>query len=281
MSELINAFRQKLMLQIRASHGIGAPYGDYEQQMMAAGHKPTLIASPKLIEPALQEAIDNGTVVQVQTTTLDFIYRFYCAHQHLQMAQYLSGLYQQLRAKPETVAPEDHQMCREYFQKALTPPGKSEPDKSFWSYADIATDEEVKSLLDGHVSILPKPQRYHPQLVNKALEEAVRKNKITFSEMYSTEIIAVYAQTNKIEEGKELAARYWHNEEGYQSLPDKELLDRIGALLGYTKRDTDYFGQWQRGEINPAEQKIYDETADSRREARMKLISTKWPEYTP
>lgn len=51
-------------------------------------------------------------------------------------------------------------------------------------------------------------------------------------------MIQVYAQAHKIEDGKELFARYYNDGKGYPALTGADAFRRIGTLLGYSPRDT-------------------------------------------
>lgn len=49
--------------------------------------------------------------------------------------------------------------------------------------------------------------------------------------------LQVYAQSDKVEDGKELYARYYNDGTGYPELDDTEEFKRVGKLLGYTDND--------------------------------------------
>ena len=51
------------------------------------------------------------------------------------------------------------------------------------------------------------------------------------------ELVQVFAQKDKIKDGKELFARYYKGGEGYTPLETHEEIRRVGELLGYTNND--------------------------------------------
>lgn len=73
--------------------------------------------------------------------------------------------------------------------------------------------------------------------------------------------VCVYAQADKISEGKELYARYFNDDEGYDELEDSQWHKRIGKLLGYSDQDITLYER--RG--------IYGHILDRTKQFRQKL----------
>lgn len=77
--------------------------------------------------------------------------------------------------------------------------------------------------------------------VSSKMKELIQIGKIVHIGDYHNKkqghTVQVYAQSNKIEEGKEIYARYYKNSEGYPPLESEEAFKRIGELLGYTEND--------------------------------------------
>lgn len=78
--------------------------------------------------------------------------------------------------------------------------------------------------------------------VSPKMQELIEAGRIAHIGDYhvKNQVIQVYAQSDKEEEGKELFARYYKDGEGYPKLAYEDEYRRVGELLGYNQNDIDW-----------------------------------------
>jgi hypothetical protein len=87
---------------------------------------------------------------------------------------------------------------------------------------------------------------------------------------FKEQTLQVYAQADKIEEGKELYARYYLDGEGYPKLEEEEEYKRVGELLGYNQNDI----SWALGKKyqNKIIKSVLEKTTDWRCKVRKEYM---------
>ena len=109
--------------------------------------------------------------------------------------------------------------------------------------------------------------------VSLEMSRHIQSGRIVLIGDYNAEqigLVQVYAQTNKIDEGKEVYARYFNDNKGYTPLKGKAEVKRIGELLGYSEIDIacvtqeNYYSFWTS--------KILENTHQMRRWARKEYM---------
>ena len=83
----------------------------------------------------------------------------------------------------------------------------------------------------------------------------------------------VFAQADKVADGRELFARYFLNSEGCEALPEDQFGDRIGQLLGYTEKDIAWFKSIQSAHL--VVRWLMDETSGIRSAVRKESMLLK------
>lgn len=75
--------------------------------------------------------------------------------------------------------------------------------------------------------------------ISPQMNRLIQSGKIVHigDSQFKDKTIQVYAQSDKVEDGKELYARYYNDGDGYPELDDTEEYKRVGKLLGYTEND--------------------------------------------
>lgn len=206
---------------------LGNPHTPYEAELMAAGAKPVAIMDKRGVTATMAKAIGDGHVVLIGEKEFTSEYRIY-VHPSLineanQAAQILQRHFQ------------DQTRVTEDFVYQLLPsfPGVIN------AFAKGVETPEMTRMLSGEKMALG-PIRVVCEASNQRFEQAVSQEKILTANFKTTSLLQVYAQTNKIADGKEVFARYYDNDKGYEPMDNDEWTHRIGFLLGYTAKDVRY-----------------------------------------
>ena len=133
--------------------------------------------------------------------------------------------------------------------------------------------DEIQSFLDGETTVL-KPfidsLSTFEQVTKSAIDPEIKKGledgryiRVDFNQK-STDF--VLAQSENIEDGKELLSRYFNNNNGYKPLEGNKWNERIGQLLGYTDNDIAWSNATKYQ--NPVIKMLMEKTSDIRHKAR-------------
>lgn len=242
-------------LAAAARPGLGNPHNPYEIELMVAGAKPVAILGAYEIDTRLQRMIDNGFVVIVGEKDHAAPGTVYCLPEELDLAK-------------DIVASLNTTQAYEYLTR---PP-----------YHFYMSDENglptVENLENGSCRIVDCMDNY-PDHFLKPFREAAAEKRIIGLDFHLIDKSYVLAQADRIEDGKELYARYFNSNEGYPELSGKDWSKRIGSLLGFTENDL----AWHTNEKyqNPFVLKFMEATADIRRQARIKLMLMDAPRSGP
>ena len=242
---------------------------------MAAGVKPTAIMRQEDISSEMQTAIELGHVVKIDEVSFETTHRLYCHPSEIDNATKAMEILSRVASGSSDANPtkEECDFLSQIFEETLPGEGFILSEISEASYAaennlfDGHRTQNIENLLDGTIKIIP-PMRYDEEYYSDDnLEQAVANGSLVSVNFKISTIIAVYAQSNKIEEGQELFARYFKDEHDYDDLGD-DFARRIGELLGFTDNDI----AWHYGDKyqNPIILKLMGMTADFRSWCRMR-----------
>lgn len=120
----------------------------------------------------------------------------------------------------------------------------------------------------------------HPEDVTIEMRAAIEAGRIVHIGDYNAVdaggkslTAQVFAQADKVADGQELFARYFHNGEGYKALPPEQFGERIGQLLGYTENDIALFKTIES--THPVVKWLMDQTSGIRCAARKESMLLK------
>ena len=267
-----------------AAPGIGHPHGKYETELMVAGLKPVIIISPDTITPEMQAAVDKGQIVHIDDYHGIRTSRIYCQKNEINTAKDAAKILDKVFNNKEIPTIAEEKFLEGFFDHPI----KNIPlsfSFSNWRERSAALEiamfknqvtTEMHSMLEGKLLAL-SPFVYAPECQTaNPLEPALAENKISAVDIKEKLLIQVFAQANRVEDGKELYARYYLDQHDYPALPDSEGAKRVGKLLGYTENDT----AWFTGEKykSPLLRTLMYETAPLRRWARKEVMLMDGPQ---
>lgn len=271
-----------------ASPGLGNPHTPYEAELMATGAKPVAIMNPKDVDTRMQEMIDNGSVVFIASNTFEKTERIYCIRDETENAKDIAGIITSCHQAGQPPNLEDARNIKSFFLRPVTSPKETfkgaaawqaESHKILMALRNGEMSPEVTAILKQEITALPPLLVIEHDSALNILDEEVNNNLLS-SVDYKVEMpIAVYAQKDKVEDGKELYARYYKDNEGYEELPGEDCAKRVGRLLGFTENDL----AWHTGGKyrNHTVIKLMEATADFRQQARVKLMLMDAPRSFP
>ncbi len=278
MSRWKNALLRPFLAAV-ARPGLGNPHSPYETELMTAGAKPVAIMEPKWVDTRMQERIDNGAIVFIDTKTFVKTERIYCHRDEAENAKEFARIIASSHCARQPPSPEELRNLESFFLRPVKTPKENFQNVASWHNKSFEilmalrngkTPPEVISILKQEITALPPLFVIEDDTSLNILDDSVGNNLLS-SVDYVTEItLSVYAQKDKVEDGKELYARYYKNGEGYEKLSEKDAAKRIGRLLGFTENDL----AWHTGEKyqNPVVLKFMEATQNIRQQARTKLM---------
>lgn len=119
--------------------------------------------------------------------------------------------------------------------------------------------------MDTEKSCSPKP-------VLNRFEELVEEGQILLIDKIPCEsgFIQIFAHADKVRDGMEVVARYFHDGHGYPFLKTEDGIARVGKLLGYTNNDIAWcVGTKYKSQII---KNVMKKTANIRRKIRHKYL---------
>lgn len=245
---MFKSFRPLLIpfFRLAASPGIGNPHTPYEEELMLAGVKPVAIIDGKGISTELQAAIDKNHITHISTQKFENKHRIYCKADDLDMTRQACGIINNAWSTHKLPTKDELSFLSTVFNLDA----EKEPSyydvmpklrQAVYNHIDVIYSgiSPLDSILRmNNASSIFLPIKYVENFtVDSELEEYTKRNNLKFVEFSDPQSIFVLAQSDKIEEGKELSSRYYNEGEGYSELNGRELNSRIGELLGYTKND--------------------------------------------
>jgi hypothetical protein len=270
----------KPVFEMAAKPGLFMPHSynlETEDELMIAGAKPVGIVGADEITAKMQEAINQGHIVHIGDHLAEFHSRIYCHPDEIEGARRVAKFFS---CEGQDISPEeiDFMFCfvgapvgRDVkIEEAMHLNMRDNPDGIGNRAYDGQATPSMEALLAGSIKAI-EPLRYgHGLPVNDDLERAVESDSLAAVDFKIESLIQVYAQADKVEEGKELYARYYKDSKGYRRLDNVDECKRIGELLGYRENDTAIFV----GEkyTNPLIRKVMDWTADARRWCRKEVM---------
>lgn len=264
------------VFDLMASPGLGNPHTPYEAELMVAGVKPVAIMDPEAVTAAMQRSIDAGTIVEIATIANSRTERLYCRPEAIGDARRAADVLAQSAQSHTLPSESDQKFLADFFCYNNLSAAEAYIDMRGDAY-DVEgalfkgrTHERMTDLLAGNIAALPPVLFEKTQMPNIPLEEALAKGTLAAVDIRSELLTKVFAQSGKVEEGKELYARYYKDSEGYQRLEGDEAAKRVGHLLGFTDNDV----AWFTGEKyqNPAVHKLMEMTNGIRQYARRESL---------
>lgn len=243
-----------------AKIGIGLPHNGHAHILMAAGKKPCLITQWPLQDfdqekyTKLQPFVDSGQIVLIGVKELEFPTHIICHPDAAEAARTQIPILQKKHSRMPLNQQEwqaEEAFLRDYCMISVRDKdGRFVPDEINKRNRN-ESPEECQLLLEGKIKATL------PVMTGENFGNAPPEilQKITSGELTSvnvrTEIkgMAVLAQRDCREMGKELFARYYNQREGYSFLSKDDHTKRIGALLGYTEADTAFFLKERTGSL--------------------------------
>ncbi len=243
----------KPLFQLLAAPGLGNPHSfnphginlrsSSESELMAVGAKPVAIMFPTEVTAQMQKAIDNGHIVKINEQKCITKYRIYCQPSEIKQVRNSATILQDIFQNGDfKMGPEDDQKLS-FWKKALKTDvpnvrGQIVHEHNLIRSSSIRgeTTPASEALLAGEILAMPPILFNEKQAPNTVLEKAVAEGKLASVEFETSQVTAVFAQSNKIEDGKELFARYYKGDVGYDPLGDQKAR-RVGQLLGFTEND--------------------------------------------
>ena len=269
-----------------ANIGIGLPHAGYETKLMMAGVKPCLITAwPSTADKGeedytqLQPLIDSGQIVVAGIKETSFPVHIICHAADVDAAQKQAVITPKMWGN---IPLNDNEI--QYYNDFLkTYCGMKFKDINQLNaelgerYYDQG-ESEIDLLLNSNIrATLPLMTGINNSFVKIPKSIA---DKISSGELCAVHVrtdiqsMAVLAQRDCLDMGKELFAITFKDQDGYKRLHGDNYHKRVGELLGYTKNDTAYFTrdrdsdnkilEWLREKAEPtlltirAETMIYD-----------------------
>lgn len=213
---------------------------------MMAGAKPTLITQWPLTADnggedytQLQPLIDSGQIVVAGINETSFPHHIICHPEDLEAAKkgaiITSKMWNNLQLEDSEIN-YHNDFLKNYCGISL-PEDFNARSKATHLEPHLLLNKEIRTTLalmtgvDNSFGAIP----------------ALIADKISAGELCAVHVntdiqsIAVLAQRDCLDMGKELFARYYKNDEGYEPLSNEAGTKRVGELLGYTQADTDFF----------------------------------------
>lgn len=230
-----------------ASPGLGNPHD--ESPLMAAGAKPTAIMADNQISAQMKTQIENGHIIKIAEKSNTLTHRIYChpsAHEDAQRAAHIAKNMFMGNANLNT--PEDNLFFNSFFFQNIEPNTQEttyieDRPQCFGHEFELAVLDNNKTptmqkMLNGEINAVLPINFNHGNLRDSDFEDAVNNKSICAVDFSYSSSMSVYAQADRIEEGKELFARYFSNgQHDYEPLSGDERNKRIGELLGFTEND--------------------------------------------
>jgi hypothetical protein len=260
--------------------GIGNPHTPYEAELMAIGAKPVAIMSPSDITPDLQLAIDNGDVVKTGEKLFREHFRIYHRNDQNAEAALISNILSHAWNNHEDLNEQQAEQVVAFF--ALDS-AKGNSDWNVLLHAEMSehlnslknSDRYLKAglLLEGHMKGLAPVRIDEGYPENKQLEKLVQTKRISALDFNTESCVQVYAQAAKVEDGRELFARYYsEGVEDYTELDNFESHKRVAHLLGFTENDFAWF--WGTKYQNPVIKRLMYSTNQIRAKARREYMKS-------
>ncbi|MCO6359176.1 hypothetical protein BXY85_1653 [Roseivirga pacifica] len=267
-----------------SKHGLGNPHTPYEAELLCAGVKPVAIMSPNDIDAKMQAHIDSGAIVKVGEKSFEKTYRIYHTPKVKDSAAQVSGILKSFfktRVQPDA---NDVSLVIDFYN--LPKDGKKAEDWAQILHAKISafqmalyetkTTPNMIAVLKGSIPALEPIRVDEGMPISDELEQSVERGDLNASDFQIEELVQVYAQSNKVAEGKELYARYYGvGEENYPPLHGLNSHKRIAQLLGFTDNDFAWFAgaKYQ----NPLIKSVLLRTEDIRKWARKQYLLSDAP----
>lgn len=258
--------------------GLGNPHTPYEAELMAKGAKPVAILGQSSIDQELQEAIENGQIIHIDSHEFESTFRIYCHPSQIESATRAADIYTQAMQSGDGIRQDDQEFLEKLHTSPVEDSANSSPlgriaDQIRNGLGNIVLDPESEAvrLGKGHIKAMRPLHVADLELDpdnKQKLETAVEEGEIAFVEYNATSVLNVFAQASHEAQGHELNARYYGDPDtaGYESLNPVESAKRIGELLGYTENDQSWFAGTKY--TNPLINQIMTMTSDVRRWAR-------------
>lgn len=244
--------REKLLrplFYLASKPGLGNPHTPYEAELMTHGVKPVAIMDSRMVTTQMQAAIDAEQIIKIDEIVCESTYRIYCSPFEVEDVSNAAGILQGILQSHNNPNQTEILFLSDVFETPIV-----EDDRHIASTmtsiftemsileAAVYEDEKTETMND----LLAKKRKALPPIqydsdgslpYDADLEYAVERGDLSAVDFKTSELIQVFAQADKQEEGKELFARYHKNGDGYEPLEGEEGARRIGQLLGFTDND--------------------------------------------
>lgn len=209
----------KPLFALAANPGLGNPHTPYEDELMVAGVKPTALINKQFLTVEMQNIINSGHVVKIAEHCIEKTNRIYCGKEDVEAAKEVAELYDQKGDDFRLYSEDEISLHCHFFSGAIQ---------------EYKNGTEHEGLLKGRVKgIFPKVCFDGAEDIIK-FDLLVKKGKIASVDFNSEDVMCVFAQADKIEEGKELSRLYYGPDDGEGH---QDASDRVGRLLGFTDND--------------------------------------------
>lgn len=192
------------------------------------------------MDESLQRAVESGKIVEIGRSSFFKEYSFYFHHSHKEEAKRVISIFNNTYGRGVLPLVHEEQLVWDFVEKNI---GKKEKFGFLKSVFNKKL-EPFEQLIAGKITSI-NPFRCFQLKETSVIENALKKGLIEKSTVFQKLEIVTIAQKNRVADGKELFARMYENEKGYElSNNDKKWNTRIGQLLGYTANDI----AWSNGE---------------------------------
>lgn len=240
------------LFRAQSTSGIGLPHAGHEVELMIAGVKPCLITGWPLTAhkgqedyTKLQPLIDSGQIIVAGIQEITFPKHIICRPEDVEAAKKQAAL--EYKVSNYIVLSIDelndyYDFWPKYYGIKIE---NNAPSVEDFNKRSQNSHLEPERLLKGEIRMtLPVMTGTDNSFraIPRALADKISSGELCAVPVTShTQSMAVLALRDCLDMGKELFARYYKNDEGYEPLSNEEWNHRVGELLGYTKADTDYF----------------------------------------
>jgi hypothetical protein len=251
----MNNTAKKLLMPIFrliARPGLGNPHTPFEDELLLGGAKPCAIMSKEDLNDKLKKAINEGELLLIGEKEIIKTCELYYRPEEEENAQKAASIFQQFW-KREGLSHEDAEFLNDFFlpskERSLTEQFNENlnhiliPDNYYHISGPEKNEQNVNALLSGDKkALIPFPTWNNTRILHPKIKTALKEGQIKSLDVNETRNLVVLAQKDKLEEGKELFARVYEDDKGYEPLSIKDHHKRIGQLLGYTENDIKYHG---------------------------------------
>lgn len=275
----LTKFLLKPLFDVLAKPGLQAPHERYETELMLAGKKPAMITTWPLKDTKLgqytklQPLIDNGSIVVIGTITAQLGRHIICNSEHLESSYRFADLERKIKSR-STCTDDEMDFYRAFRKNAM---GTATINEFIERYNHPQkTRRETDLLLTGKIgATVPISTGVNLKgipIKTKKMVESGSLHATLIDNLVATSV--VISPKSFVDAGKELFARYFNDNEGYETLSGDEWIKRIGELLGYSPADTEFFIRVKS--TPPSEYTAFDRilfaTSDLRKYARAQSL---------